>query len=95
MNTLEKANALITGDRQQTYGPPVKNMAMIAKRWTMWLRSQGKLAERQEIEPHDVPMMMLEAKISREMHRGKEDNPVDGCGYLGIYGDLRYGKGEK
>lgn len=74
MSILDKAKALINGDRQEDYGDPRENIRVIADMWSLYL---GR-----EITPHDVCVCMTLLKIARQGHKKKEDNLVDGAAYL-------------
>ena len=79
---LFKASRIINGERQTEYGNPEDSFAVIAKYWSVYL---GK-----PISASDVAMMMVLFKIAREQNgAGKEDNIIDACGYLALYGDMR------
>jgi len=80
MNILEEADAIIYGDREQTYGRPDKNLNAIAAMWTAYLQS----TERDYITAHDVCMMMILLKTARQAHAFKRDNLVDVCGYAAL-----------
>jgi len=77
---LDKAKAIINGERLNQYGKPEDSFTLIAELWSTYL-----VASISEI---DVALMMVLFKIARHTHQGKEDNLVDAAGYLGIAGDL-------
>ena len=80
-NVLLKAHEVINGQRQDQYGNPEDSFATIADLWSVWTGV--------DITGHDVAMMMALLKIAREMHgAGKEDDYVDGCGYLALAADM-------
>lgn len=70
---LEEAQALVTGDRNAYYDHPLDNFTRIAKMWSVILGI--------EVSYRDVALCMDAVKISREVHRPKRDNRVDGPGY--------------
>lgn len=70
---LDEAKQLVTGDRNDDYGPPSDDMARTAKLWSAYLEHP--------IKPSDVPAMMILLKMSRQRHRPKRDNWVDAAGY--------------
>lgn len=72
---LQEAQRLIFGDRQAAYGHPLDDFSKTAK---MWSAIFGV-----DVEPEQVPLAMIAAKISRELNRHKRDNPVDIAGYAG------------
>jgi hypothetical protein len=74
-NCLERANELIHGDRQESYGHPAEDFSRTAKIWGAILDT--------EVTPEQVALCMVGVKISRECNRHKDDNIVDGIGYFG------------
>lgn len=85
MNTLERANRLIGGDRQADYGPPDVNFQRIADGWNLILDQQLTC----QITPGDVVLMMCWLKSARLIASpGHYDSWVDLAGYAGIGGDL-------
>ena len=80
MNILKEAEEIIYGDREQTYGSPMKNLNAIASMWNAYLQS----TERDHVTAHDVCMMMGLLKIARQANMFKRDNLVDVCGYMAL-----------
>lgn len=74
--TLDAAAKCVCGDREEDYGVPETNLGRIAEFWSIYLNIL--------IEPKDVAAMMALLKIARiaSGRSSKEDNWVDGCGYL-------------
>lgn len=83
---LETAGAIITNDRQNDYGAPENNFAIIASYWTTYMRSKKYDVE---FHPYDVAIMMAQLKMARMASSPrKADNYVDGAGYLAIASEL-------
>lgn len=79
--TLECARRIVGGDREEDYGSPEDNFAVIAKLWSIYLRA--------EISPTEVATMMILLKVARSMAgSGKEDNWVDIAGYAACAAEL-------
>jgi len=81
MNNAQKAQELVLGDRNVSYGNPKDDYTKTAKMWSGLLHSKLK----QDITAEDAILMMVLLKLSREMFRSKEDNIVDAHGYLLCY----------
>ena len=70
----DKAEKIVFGDREQTYGDPGKNLRMIAGMWSAYLGI--------EIKPEQVCDMMVQLKIARlKSSPDHEDSKVDIIGY--------------
>lgn len=63
----------VAEDREQEYGPPEENLAIIAGLWSAYLD--------QWIAPQDVAQMMVLVKVARTRNGYKRDNYVDAIGY--------------
>lgn len=74
---LDEASRLVMGNRQADYGHPAEDFARTAG---MWRALFGW-----DVKPEDVALAMVLVKLSREKHKSKRDNRVDGCGYLACY----------
>lgn len=89
---LIQAAKTITGERNEHYGEPEENFALIAKLWEPYLqrRVQNKegIAPYIEITSHDVAMMMCLLKVARTSAGKQQDNYIDLCGYAAIAGRL-------
>lgn len=77
-SVLIEADSLINGTRQDDYGTPDENFAVVANLWTAYTGFVFSV--------DDVCIMMTLLKIARlktgeKYHR---DSVVDGCGYLGL-----------
>ena len=78
---LQEADALINGDRQNSYGPPDQDFKRTADMWNALL--SHKISEGFRILPQDVAWMMILLKASRAQWSDKRDNYVDAAGYAG------------
>ena len=91
---LDRAKAIVTGEREKQYGKPEDNFAAVAQMWEVYLSSQcvGEGAD-VRIAPEDVAMMMVLLKVGRLMTGDYlADNYVDICGYVACAGEIA-GKG--
>ena len=71
---LNEAMAIIYGDREQTYGDPGKNMAVIAGMWSAYLGV--------EVTSKDVCNLMICLKVARLRNTpDHHDSKVDIVGY--------------
>jgi hypothetical protein len=77
----QTAASLITGQRQEDYGPPVKNFQRIANLWN------GHM-ETDIFTPRKVAELMLLLKMARTINSPTEDSYVDAIGYAAIAGEL-------
>jgi hypothetical protein len=77
---FEKAESIVNGPRQESYGPPWKSLERIAAMWSVVLHHK--------VSPVQVSLMMVGLKLVREtkdpdMETGQEeDNYIDMAGYL-------------
>jgi len=79
---LQIAHRLINGPRQGDYDHPLRDFTKTAFHWTGVLFD--KLKPGCEVDALDVALMMASGlKCSREVHRHKDDNQIDGAGYYG------------
>lgn len=74
-NILDEAKELVHGKRGQDYGPPSQDHARTGRMW-------GAILGIPDVPAWKVALCMAALKISRECHRHKRDNLVDGAGYL-------------
>lgn len=78
---LDKAKAIVTGDREQQYGKPEDNFAIIAGLWSAY--------KGDSFTPVDVAMMMALLKIARiKTGVGTVDSFVDLAGYAACAGEI-------
>ncbi len=79
---LDEAKKCVCGRREQDYGSPESNFALIADFWTMYLGVA--------VTPVDVAMMMALLKIARIKNGGGTgDSFVDLAGYAACGGELK------
>jgi hypothetical protein len=81
MTPIEKAQDIIVGDREGTYGDPSKNFRVIAAFWQTYLdaRQPGPLNAK------DVCALMALLKTARFAHNTEyEDSVVDAIGYWSL-----------
>jgi hypothetical protein len=81
---LQRANELISGDRQTDYGNKLQNFSQIAMLWQGTLAT--KLQRGAHITPEDVALLMMQVKIARlAKNPDHEDSILDVAGYAGCY----------
>lgn len=79
---LQKAEAIITGERQQNYGTPEDNFKRIASLWNAYMGDDL-------FDAVDVAMMMALLKIARiSTGTQTEDSFVDLAGYAACGGEI-------
>ena len=87
--TLVEADKCVNGQREHDYGSPEDNFATIAEMWTSYLRRSGSKFNPIIVTAHDVTVMMALLKIARiASGQVKDDNYVDGCGYLACAAEI-------
>ena len=79
-DVLKQAEALITGDRQEAYGPPSVNFSRIAAGWAVILE--------QPVSAEQVALCMAWLKIARLVNGPHEDSYVDGAAYMALAAEL-------
>ena len=78
---LDRAKAIVTGEREKQYGKPEDNFAIIAELWSAYT---GR-----EFSPVDVAMMMALLKVARiKTGVGTVDSFVDLAGYAACAGEI-------
>ena len=73
LETLKAAAECVCGSREEDYGSPEDNFAVIAGLWTAYTGT--------DVTPKDVAMMMALLKIARAKAGSKPDTYVDLAGY--------------
>ena len=73
LDTLKAAAECVCGSREEDYGSPEDNFAVIAALWTAYTGT--------DVTPKDVAMMMALLKIARSKAGSKPDTYVDLAGY--------------
>ena len=73
LETLKAAAECVCGSREEDYGRPEDNFAVIAELWTAYTGT--------DVTPKDVAMMMALLKIARAKAGSKPDTYVDLAGY--------------
>ena len=71
--TLDKAKAVVTKDRNDQYGLPESTFGTIAGLWSAYLD--------RNITPKDVAVMMILLKCARTQHKVSDDTWIDIAGY--------------
>lgn len=85
---LRDAIKCVCGEREQDYGSPEDNFALIANLWTAYMRKDGL-----EFTAKDVAMMMALLKIARiRTGTGTFDSFVDLAGYAACAAETVYRK---
>ena len=80
---LEKAGALVAGDRENDYGDKVHNHKNIARLWSAYLDT--------EIRAHDVAILMTLLKVARtKLGAVSEDTYIDMSAYSAIAGEIKF-----
>lgn len=88
---LDEAKKCVCTDREEQYGTPEDNFALIAAFWNMYLESKYPEIEYSSvIEACDVAMMMALLKVARiATGKPKADNFVDLIGYAACAGEIQ------
>ena len=88
-HTLNTAERLINGDRNNQYGPPTQDFDRTAQMWSIYL--ERHLEEGSSLRSHDVAAMMILLKLSRiSWCPDLEDNWVDIAGYAACGNECRF-----
>lgn len=87
----DAAKKIVTSDRNEQYGEPEDNFAVIAELWSVYLthrRSPSCMAI--ALSPADVALMMTLFKIGRTVtaFESKDDTFIDAIGYLACAGEI-------
>lgn len=79
--TLERADQIIHGERQDMYGSPEDCFDLIADYWNNYILAKEDVC----LDASDVAILMTLFKIARMSgQKWHPDNAVDACGYLSI-----------
>ncbi len=82
---LERANTIVNGDREKSYGRPEDNFRRIGKMWNAYLGSSMT----RPLMPSDVAAMMALLKLARIASGNyTEDSWIDLAGYAACGGEL-------
>ena len=81
---IMKAEELINGDRNETYGDARESFGTIAKLWSVYLGV--------DVTAEQVAAMFVLMKISRQRKSRHMDNWVDIIGYAALGGEIEGGK---
>lgn len=76
---LAEAKALVTGDRNNQYGPPTQDFARTAEFWNVMF--SNKLKDGERFTSTDVGLAMVLLKMSRLVWQKKRDSFADLAGY--------------
>ena len=79
---LKRASEIISGARQQEYGPPEESFSIIARMWNVYLNNCRD--GRDFISRTDVAMMMVLLKVARTNGEPTKDSLVDIAGYAAL-----------
>ena len=79
---LEAVKRIICYDRNNEYGEPENNFSVITDFWNTYLHGKLQYDSCLEITGEDVGIMMTLFKIGRMTASEKDDNFLDGIGYL-------------
>lgn len=92
---LDEAKKCVCTDRNQQYGEPEQNFAVIAQLWQTYLRATLK-SDEIEILPSDVATMMVLFKVGRvaTAYPAKADSFVDMAGYAACSCECATGNGD-
>ena len=80
---IMKAEELINGDRNETYGDARESFGTIAKLWSVYLGV--------DVTAEQVAAMFVLMKISRQRKSKHMDNWVDIIGYAALGGEIEGG----
>lgn len=91
---LDRARALVAGDRAKSHGDKLDNHENIAALWDAYVRRAAYMKHRlhvppSTIGPEDVASMMELLKVARRLAGDfNEDDFVDGAGYAAVAGEI-------
>jgi hypothetical protein len=87
-NILLEADALISGERREEYGPATASLNRVASFWSDYLQYRNLLPVDTYLSGRDVAVLMILFKVARESYRPKHDNLVDIAGYAALAGEF-------
>ena len=91
---LDEAKGIVTGKRDEQYGHPEDNFALIASLWTTYTNARYEYGN--ALTPQNVANMMILLKVARNATgRGKDDNYIDIAGYAACGGELLGGSDDR
>lgn len=79
MTVLDEAARIVHGSRQHDYGHPADNHACTALMWTAYLQRRYQITV--DLDAHDVCLLNILQKTSRDAYHRKRDTLVDIAGY--------------
>jgi hypothetical protein len=74
---LDEVSGIVCGSRQDDYGLPERNHARTAEAFNWYL----KHCPRATLDGHDICLLNVLQKISRDLNCRKRDNLTDICGF--------------
>lgn len=77
---LEAARQCVCGEREQEYGKPENNFALVGKLWEVYTG--------QPFSAKDVAMMLALLKVARIKTGAKGDSFIDLAGYAACAGEI-------
>ena len=78
---------VINGERQNAYGNPEDNFAVIAEMWSTYLA--GRYNTEFRLKAQDVALMMTLLKVARvSTGTATKDSFIDAAGYIGLAADM-------
>ena len=94
---LKEALKCVNGEREQQYGSPEDNFAVIADLWMVYLKNRCVSSDADvSVAADDVAAMMALLKIARiSSGADKADNWVDLAGYAACGGEIQSNRDER
>tara|TARA_R110000764_G_scaffold154627_1_gene242477 strand:+ start:347 stop:643 length:297 start_codon:yes stop_codon:yes gene_type:complete len=87
---LDEAKALITGERQDTYGSAQSSFETIGALWSIYLRNRSLSLSKEgaDLSAYDVAYMMSIMKAARLMNGYDKDSNRDMIGYAALAAEM-------
>ena len=85
---LTEAIDLVTGGRNQDYGPPSVNLQRICNYWNEYLDQNSNVTGDYRITPKIVCDLMILLKMARSVEGYKRDTYVDVAGYASLVSEV-------